>query len=587
MSEIAPIERARLAVEQILATLKVARVVFVDDKNSDGCSLEEFLAAAVTLPSERLRQLCPEVGDNIPEDRDVLVHTLRSAWDAMDVEIRVDRAEKILAVVRQQDSGGIDDRGDASILSELIPEAKLLAISPSQWAARSEDLLKDDNEGRSLFLFDQDLTETGGDVQGGMKIIASLLARNDTGNLICGLLTHTVTPENQPERWEELSQEHGIPRDRFLVVPKQYLSKDPMLFALVLKWITLSPDFVSLKEKAKTIIAEATDVAAVQVDKISIYDLDHIVFRVSAAEGLWEPDMLFRLHALFHRMESRRRAHDEGDLEAIAGRLRSVSHIPTQTALRPASSAWLLQHQELYEPGEYLNQNHLPLDIGDIFEKTGTGSSKYFILLAQPCDLRVRGGGKRYPELAHLPIAEIVCPEKTPEYAEEMPYFTRDPGKPWYVKLRQVHQVKAWVLDLCVFSNDGTSVLPITGDPATEIMPSWKARHGILQREVARIAKRVELLSCAQGDSPDTKKTKDGLRSQVSTALLNEGLFKGEIVGEEGCRSISFNCRRTSRLTRARAFALLMAYTGCLTRPAVEREFGCDLPDAGGNGQSG
>ena len=57
-------------------------------------------------------------------------------------------------------------------------------------------------------------------------IISSLLAGKNPA-LICGLLTHTVTPEDQPQKWVELSKTHNIPRDRFLVVPKRHISKDP------------------------------------------------------------------------------------------------------------------------------------------------------------------------------------------------------------------------------------------------------------------------------------------------------------------------------------------------------------------------
>ena len=174
-------------------------------------------------------------------------------------------------------------------------------------------------------------------IEGGIRIIASLLAGDDTGSLICGLLTHTVTPETQPQQWEDLSKAHGIPRDRFVVIPKLHLSKAPILFAQLLKFAALSPDFTELKKKTKEIIAEAAATAANRVEEVSIYDLDHIVFQVSANEGLWEPDMLFRLHAMFHRSESRRLAHDGGALEAIAANLRKVSGIPTR--MRPPSNS--------------------------------------------------------------------------------------------------------------------------------------------------------------------------------------------------------------------------------------------------------
>ena len=584
MSEPQVIEQARTAVERILAALAVTRVVCVDDTYAEAPSVEEVLAVGSRLARNMLRDILPELGESIPEDADVLNQQIRYLWKTLDDKVRIERTKRIFAASRLQDGETTDDIGDASILSELIPQGRLVALSPKQWDTRREELLKEDAGSRTLFLFDQDLSETGGDVQGGMKIIASLLAREDPGNLICGLLTHTVTPENQPEKWVELSQSYGIPRDHFLVVPKQYLSKDPVFFAQLLKLVALSPDFRSLKEKTKEIMAAATAVAAVQVDGISIYDLDHIVFRVSAAEGLWEPDMLFRLHSLFHRLESRRLAHEKGELEAIARRLRSVSHIPTQAVSRPVSSAWKLQQRELYESADHLNQNHLPLELGDIFAKTGTGSTKFFVLLAQPCDLMVRSDGRRKPELVHVPLAEIVGAAEPAGYFEEMPYFGDDVDKNWFVKLKQVHQVKTCVLDLCVFSNEGLATSPINDTIPEGIRPSWTSRHAILAKAFGKVTRRIELMSCAKHDSEDAKKTKDAMRSQLSDAILYEGLFKGEIAEQNGQNCIRYNCRRTGRLARERAFALLMAYTGCLSRPAFDRDFGCTLPDAGDNG---
>jgi len=574
MSKPQAMDQIRHVVESILTILGVTRVVCVDDTYEDAPTLEEVLAAVSHLATSMLRDVLPELGGTIPDDLDILKQQVRELWRKLDDKVRIERTQMILAASRVQDGNKTDDRGDASILSELIPRKRLLTLSPRQWDAQREQLLKEDSGSRSLFLFDQVLSEASGDLQGGMKIIASLLTRKDTGNFICGLLTHTVTPQNQSQRWDELSREHGITRDRFLVVPKQYLSKDPILFAQLLKLIALSPDFSSLKEKTKKILADATGVAANKVDEISIYDLDHIVFRVSSAEGLWEPDMLFRLHSLFHRLESRRRAHEGGELEAIAQRLRSVSHIPTQTDSRPASSTWRLQHEELYESGDYLNQNHLPLDLGDIFVKTGTGSTKRYILLAHPCDLMVRSDGKRHPEIIHVPLAEIVCDDKCPDKAEAIPYFGDDPDKSWFVKLKRAQQVRVGVLDLCVFNAGGEAIIPIEDEPSGAMRPSLRARYPIVAEAFGSVIRCIAMLIPENKDSKDTKRTKEALKKPLSGAILQEGLFNGEIKEKDGKRQIHYNCQRIGRLTRARAFALLLAYTGCQGRPALDRDFG-------------
>jgi len=576
MSEARKIEQARVAVEGILTILRVARVVCVDDTYSEEPSVEDIIVAACGMDKKTLQEALPEIGQIVPDDLDVLKEKVRHIWLGLDSTEQSKRSEHILRAnrLRTDEEVEVDDPGAASILSGLVKKELLLTFSPQGWEEEHERLLEENAEQRTLFLFDQDLSAGGGDVDGGIKIISSILDEDNSGNLICGLLTHTVTPENQAQRWAELSETFHIPRDRFLIIPKQYLSKDPILFAQMLKLVALSPDFDELKKKTKEIIEESASIAADRVDEISIYDLDHMVFKISDDEGLWEPDMLFRLHALFHRIESRRRAHQGGELEKLAGRLRSVSHIPTDTKHKLASSTWGIQHTELYEPAEHLNANYLPLELGDIFIKVDSSSKKRYVLLAQPCDLMVRRDGKRYPESTHLPLVEIVPASTKPAYSEEMAYFGESADEQWYVKLKLAFQVKTQILDLCIFNTDGSARLLIGNEVPEAIRPAWKERYKMVAESISHTLKKLDPLYPAEGEAQDLRKMKAKLRSELISHLLDEGLFKGKLIEDNDNRAISFNCRRVGRLCRARASGLLMAYCGCLSRPAYDRTLG-------------
>ncbi len=567
------LSQARTAVESILTSLGVARVVYVDDANGE-VSVEDVIAAAVGLDEKQLIGALPEL-DSVPDDPDVLSKKLRDLWGRIDANTQVVRAQAVLVIARRNDSNDTDDIADASILSDLIPQAKLISLSPSQWGDQKDQLLTDSKEQRTLFLFDRDLSDTGGDVEGGIKIIASLLARNDTESLICGLLTHTVTPETQPQQWVELSKTYGIPKDRFIVIPKLYLSNAPILFAQTLKFVALSPDFDELKRKTKDIIANAATVAADRVDGVSIYDLDHIVFQVSAEEGLWEPDMLFRLHALFHRLESRRLAHEGGRLEEIAGKLRAMSGIPTNCdEFAPPSTAWALQREELYESENHLNKNHLPLEVGDIFGRIDGNNQKRYILLAQPCDLMVRNDGKRHPEPQRVPLAEVVCTEKAPHYSEEMPYFGASPTERWYVKFKSVHYVRLCILDFCVFNQDGVASLTIGSVAPSGVRPAWKKRHDIVSKIMVRTVRKLDKLAPDAKDSQTIKQAKQSIARDLDGILFDDDLFKGHLTENGGTRTVSYNCKRIERISRARAIGLLMSYTASLGRPAYDRDFG-------------
>ena len=568
-------EPARAAIENILNGLGIARVVFVDDANGEGVLIEDVIAAAQSLDAEALKAALPELGESVPSDQDVIATRIRQVWRELEPKIQEERSEAIVVAARLADGSETDDLADVSILNHLIATDRLISLSPSQWETQNHQLLQESRATRTLFLFDRDFSGGGsGDTEGGIKIIASLLARDDLEGFICGLLTHTVTPENQPQQWVALSEDHSIPRDRFIVIPKLFLSQQPSLFAQALKFAALTNEFTELKRKTKDIMMEAATIAAGRIDEVSIYDLDHIVFQISANEGLWEPDMLFRLHALFHRLESRRLAHDGGVLEGIAAKLRAVSGIPTgfDGALAP-NSAWTLQQEELYERDDYINRNHLPLELGDIFERVDAETAKKYILLAQPCDLMVRGNGKRQPEIERFPLVEIVPSETPPHYSEEAPYFGTSPAEKWFVKMKAVHFVRSYILDLCVFKADGTASISVNGDAPQNMRPAWGLRHTVLSRLWSKTVRKAEALAPAANESNAAKQIREKIARDLGGVLFDDDLFKGNLVNLDGIQTVTFNLKRVGRLSRARAIGLLMGYTSYLGRPAYDRSF--------------
>ena len=236
-----------------------------------------------------------------------------------------------------------------------------------------------------------------------------------------------------------------------------------------------------------------------------------------------------------------------------------------------------MQREELYDFDNHINQNHLPLELGDIFEKVNSQSVKKYILLVQPCDLMVRSDGKRHPELQRVPLAEVVLADNASNYSEEMPYFGISPDKKWFVKLKSIHFVHGCLLDLCVFNQDGMAKLTIDENASSEIRPAWKARHGILSRHLKRVVHKADILSFSDNDSPAVKQIKQEIAKEFDGLLLDDDLFKGNLSEADGVRSITYNCKRIGRLARARAMGLLMSYTATLGRPAYDRDFGKKL----------
>ncbi len=573
MNETTDMDRARAAVAELFQNLAIERVFCVDDVYAEEWKFEDIQAAQLELAPQELLNIMPEFGAAIPDDRDVRRQHFRQLWDRMDPATQQDRAKRILAFVRSKDEAGRNDDKVAATLQDIVGKDRLVTLSPTAWEKQGARILAGIANHRVLVLFDQDLSGTGGSQTGGMALVKNLLAKYGASNLLCGLLTHTATMANQHERWEELSREPGVDRDRFVVVPKQWLSQDPVGFARMLKLVALSPDCQKLKTKIKALLDSATAAAAKQVDAISVFDFDHVVFRGSYEEGLWEPDALFRLHGIFHRTELRKNSHDDKELSELLDRLRTVSLIPTDCESIPSPSSWRLQQQEMYEPAEYINGLHLPIEAGDIFQKTDGGSTKSFILLGQPCDLIVRtSDGKRHPEITDVLLAEIAALDEEKPYAEALPYFGDDRSKSHYVMFRRTHMVDPCVLDLCVFNSDGAATIDPTAACPGRLTPAWKKRFEVSVRKVESILKRYGTF--AEGKVPDEAlaDVRRDLIKLFPPPVSNSGVFKGTVELTQNGGRIKFNCKRTMRLCRQRAIALAMQYSSCFSRPAFERD---------------
>ncbi len=575
------LEKSKQAVGSILNAFEVTKVVYVDDANNgDTPLIEKVIVSALNIDAELLGKLFPELNAAYLGDPDILKQHIKEVWVQLEPPTRLIRGTALLQADKEINGADICDEIYASILSGLVPEGKLKNLSPAQWEEQADQYIQESKDKRILFLFDRDFSNANnvGDSDGGIKIIEKLLGKNDTGNLICGLLTHTIKPETMLVDWEAISKNSHIPKDRFIVIPKLHLTEDPVLFAQALKFVALSPAFSELKSQTKKILSDAVEVAASKIQEIDIYDLDHIVLKVAADEGLWEPDMLFRLHSLFHREESRRLAHEDGKLETIAAKLRAVSGIPIESGTFCVSqNAWTIQQKELYEFGDHINKNHLPLELGDIFEQVEGQSTKKYILLAQPCDLMIRTNGRRRPEQHRFPLIEIAQPENNTlsSYSEELHYFGKSSSEKWFVKFKAVHYIRACILDLCAFNEDGISQITLNDQAPPGLRPALKNRFDFLSKRWKQIVGKAGVLSPAKNDGNPVKQAKIQIEEKLRDLLFGEDVFNGKLTKtDEEIHCITCNCKRIARLSRDRAVGLLMSYTSTLGRPAFDRDFG-------------
>ena len=560
-------------IEQLFAAAHVEHVISIDDAYANEYPVEEALGLAGALD----RTVTDHVFSNYPqaiglEDTDLRNKQIRDVWD------HIDRNERRRLTLSLQQSVVAEppsppervDEATVTILPNVFGRYGLSLLSMANWVEHEKDIIKDEMP-RTLILVDEDFSGENLSKNEGLRLVKQIVATTKPEKVLCALLSHNYGADGIHEKWKGLCAQEGLDNSRFVLIPKSFLTEDPIGFARLVKLAILNGSAKKLKVKATEILGRAEKEARDRLDAIDIYDFDQIVFRSSYREGVWEPDTLFRVFGLFHRDETRKLAREDAGVRNLVEEIRKISRIQTESESAPDSGAMELQRLELYEQAEYLNSHFTPVDIGDIFEKT-VGSHKRFILLGQSCDLMVRSDGKRAWSSTDAVIAEIIndATAKGEEGYGHLPFL--DSGKPddFYVSFKQSCSIKLDALDLCAFQPNGEAKFTV-GEPCPDaVIPAWKARHSKILSIVEHMLQRAKELN-GKGIS---LKDAAGFVARCS----NDKLFIPTL--DLGLKTLTYNFKRVGRLRQPRAAALLSRYANFLARHAFDHDLGEQRQDA-------
>jgi hypothetical protein len=553
MNEIAP---AREDIKKAFGILGISKVIYVDDDFN--VEFEKIL-----LPGNResiLKEYFPMI---TVADEEIQNKQIRDQWERLDYKTKIEINQKIL--VRDHTVTAIDNKA-ISAFFEIIPQEILYPISPYQWNESKRELLQDSQE--TLFVFDQDLKNNDG-VEDGIRIIAEI---TKTKEIISALFTQTISKDSCMQARDKLSETYTIPKEKFFVIPKEILPNDISYFIYLLKMTILTKDFGQFKKGVNSILTGTVKMVEEKINEIGIEDFDHIMFKAPGIEGQWEPDMFFRLYSHFQRREFYNTAYADTNLQEIISKIRMVSNIPAEFGyFSIPSKAWEIQHNELYENSDYLNRNHLPIELGDIFEKIDSASSKKYILLAQSCDLMVRGNGCRARNENRFVLLEMkISDEKQHKtmFEEEVVYFGDSPEQKWFVKFKDVHFIKDYILDLCVYNDDGIAKFDSVVNVNENIRPSLINRYIFIKKKIEKVSKHGEEII------KNIELNNAIINNKIMEIFFNDDLFQGKYEKTNEGYAIIYNCKRIGRLNRSRATGLLMSYTSTIQRPAYEMDFG-------------
>lgn len=109
-------------------------------------------------------------------------------------------------------------------------------------------------------------------------------------------------------------------------------------------------------------------------------------------------------------------------------------------------------------------------------------------------DLMVRSEGGRHQAVTGALVAAIWTPpadsDRRPSDLEayyELPYYDSATGAGRFVAFRSAQTVQLWVLDLCVYRDDGAAVHTVGQNVPPNVIPAWKRHH----EKVTEIAEKA------------------------------------------------------------------------------------------------
>ena len=242
------------------------------------------------------------VPENIWTDR------VRAAWSDLDTEQR----EESLVFARassstggttpdqpQGDVGGGIDVGAARSLEDLLAsmsDCEYMTLSLQQWRSRMDQILADERAATTMVLFDRDFhREENGSEHEGIELVRQA---QTTAIGFCGLISHTVLLQAEYQAWKQLSEEHGLERDKFIVISKERLTNDQRDFygfLGMLRLVALNERYGTIRTSLWKIFKESIDKTRESMDQLSVLDFDRMIFESSRVEGVWEPETLFRV----------------------------------------------------------------------------------------------------------------------------------------------------------------------------------------------------------------------------------------------------------------------------------------------------
>jgi hypothetical protein len=561
---------------KLLNVAHIQQLVVIDDwyiKNE--IDIEVIVATAQASPV-KYADLIPELATLESDETEHISSIVKRALE--DTTIAED-AWKI-CMAGDDENAKLDSR-TMSVFERLVSAIPVKAsvrshfLSGSEWDDQANIILDPINEG-TLILVDRDFAREGKSANHGLTVISGLLQEHPNG-VHCALLSHTVAPGDELDQWVVLSETHGIPQHKFVVISKTRLADgqdDLAGFLNLMRLSILCGPLQVLRDKVRDHFENALDTTRTKLGAWSVFDFDEAIFASSRNEGVWEGETLLRVMTTFMARSARTGVLGDPEVRSTINLARQASSVKIPFAdLHPWKSVGRMaleyQQSELYHKGSSINVHHLPLEAGDVFDRGDDKES--YILLAQPCDLMVREStGRAYDSKLTKMVPLCLVTQKRPEEGQSYELKCwNDDGSPAHVHFSQIHMVRVSVLDLCVLHPEGRANFDRQPNLPDTLTESWRQHATKLlklwERESAHADQLKSLFQHKESSIP--KQLRTLAVSKILPCCSNTGRFKYNPTQQ----GFSVNLRRIRRISPLLTSDILRGFSQFQCRTAFDQ----------------
>ena len=570
---------ARGKLAQLFTHLKIARIVFVDDKaelQTDAGAVIKVLAAKPDA-GEALAQFFAGVPLNLDND------ALQEQLAARLAELDGDKLAELRAVLSGQ-SENAAEREALGRLQDLLPnETTVHLLTPHAWHERRAALTAEcTEERRTLFLFDQELEvdEAGLGFHKGSDIIRDMAEKERAGfgtRWFCGMLTHTVDKGEEVASWRRLEKSEKLDLRFFMPIAKATLDDAPAFYGAVYRTL-INTYSQTMKSLAADAFEKALEDALERFSDLDPIDFEHMIVKSSGMEGVSELETLIRVYGIIQKDQVKAQILQQArvsDFSVAARTVKDIADVGRELSATSQERLHKLRWEELYESEELVNGYNDPLRNGDLFEIGEGADLKLWVLIAQPCDLMVRSNGERVRE-DNFKVA-VLAPLRTRPLGVEaavkdgltfpLDHYDHNGAQSAVVLLADATPANLHVLDLAVLNKDGGCQISAQADPALSVpSKSWEKRDGKLRAHFAKVSRQIE----------DARKAhKDAVADLLAAAVIPRASPKKGFAkyGAYDNGAYIYPIRRRGRIRDPLATSLLNAYSRFLARDAYEHDY--------------